>query len=155
LRRWSRRSEAGANEYSGQGPGKGSEFVVCLPLTHLAHADQPASAALRLLRVDDSVDAAVGMPPVLESDGHDVRVAHEAVTALELAEEFVLKIVLLDLGLPGMDGFQLALELRERAATVNALLIASRFPVGQRQAHNACWAARGAGAHGRPHACPY
>jgi PAS domain S-box-containing protein len=125
----------GTIEAFSAGPGKGSEFIVCLPLTRLAQTDHPlvtapvtvpqdAGPALRLLLVDDSVDAATAMSLLLESDGYDVRIAHEAVHALEIAAQFEPEIVLLDLGLPGMDGFQLAQEMRKRAATANALLIA-------------------------------
>ncbi|WP_176059445.1 response regulator [Paraburkholderia sp. BCC1876] len=117
------------------GAGQGSEFVVRLPLTRLARPDQPLAApssgasrdagpALRLLLVDDSVDAALAMSLVLESDGYEVRVAHEATGALEIAAQFEPEIVLLDLGLPGMDGFQLAREMRASPATATALLIA-------------------------------
>jgi DNA-binding response OmpR family regulator len=74
--------------------------------------------------VDDSVDAATAMSMLFEADGYDVRVAHEANHALELAAQFEPEIVLLDLGLPGMDGLQLAEEMRKRASTANALLIA-------------------------------
>ena len=125
----------GQIEAFSNGPGQGSEFVVRLPLTRLSQAVQPivstpvaapqaAGPALRLLLVDDSVDAATAMSLVLESDGYEVRVAHEAGHALEIADAFRPEIVLLDLGLPGMDGFQLAQEMRKRAATANALLIA-------------------------------
>jgi DNA-binding response OmpR family regulator len=79
---------------------------------------------LRLLLVDDSVDAATLLSMVLEADGYDVRVAHEAKQALEVAAQFKPEIVLLDLGLPGMDGFQLAREMRKQATTANALLVA-------------------------------
>ena len=117
------------------GLGRGSEFVVRLPLTRLADAGLVPSAApeavpfdgaqaLRVLLVDDSVDAALALSLVLQSDGYDVRVAHEATTALELAAHFKPQIVLLDLGLPGMDGFQLAQEMRRRPDTADALLIA-------------------------------
>lgn len=117
------------------GAGQGSEFVVRLPLTRLARPDQPLAAplssapreagpALRLLLVDDSVDAALAMSLVLESDGYEVRVAHEAKSALETAAQFEPEIVLLDLGLPGMDGFQLARAMRANPATATALLIA-------------------------------
>ncbi|NML30296.1 hybrid sensor histidine kinase/response regulator [Paraburkholderia antibiotica] len=117
------------------GPGRGSEFVVRLPLTRLANAAEPAPGAslaaqqdagpaLRVLLVDDSVDAALALSLVLQADGYDVRVAHEADSALELAAQFEPQAVLLDLGLPGMDGFQLAQEMRRRPNTANALLIA-------------------------------
>lgn len=125
----------GRIEAYSDGPGKGSEFVVLLPLTRVSQAGQPVvaapatrrqdgGAALRLLLVDDSVDAATAMSLVLESDGYDVRIAHEALGALEIADQFEPAIVLLDLGLPGVDGFQLAQEMRKRKSTANALLVA-------------------------------
>lgn len=92
-----------------------------------AHNTAPASLAgpaLRLLLVDDSVDAVMAMSFLLEADGYDVRVAHEGRHALEVAAQFEPEIVLLDLGLPGMDGCQLAEEMRKRACTAHALLIA-------------------------------
>jgi PAS domain S-box-containing protein len=119
------------------GPGHGSEFIVSLPLSRAVQIAEPAPAAtagvvaprdtgpaLRLLLVDDSVDAATLLAMVLEADGYDVRVAHEAKQALEVAAQFDPEIVLLDLGLPGMDGFQLAREMRKLANTANALLVA-------------------------------
>ncbi|MDE1181720.1 MAG: response regulator [Paraburkholderia sp.] len=117
------------------GPGQGSEFVVRLPLTRVAdgagfdllpamHETHASMRARRVLLVDDSVDAAIAMSLVLESDGYDVRVAHEALAALEIADDFLPEIILLDLGLPGMDGFQLAREMRLRPSGASALLIA-------------------------------
>jgi PAS domain S-box-containing protein len=119
------------------GPGHGSEFIVSLPLSRAVQIAEPAPAAaaavvaprdpgpaLRLLLVDDSVDAATLLAMVLEADGYDVRVAHEGKQALEVAAQFEPEIVLLDLGLPGMDGFQLAREMRKQATTANALLVA-------------------------------
>ena len=84
-------------------------------------APRGTGATLRLLLVDDSVDAATLLSMVLEADGYDVRVAHEAKHALEVAAHFKPEIVLLDLSLPGMDGFQLAQEMRRQASTANAL----------------------------------
>ena len=121
------------------GAGQGSEFVVRLPLTRRVQPGQPAlpaesvaappvapsaGPALRLLLVDDSVDAATLLSMVLEADGYDVRIAHEATQALEIAAQFKPEIVLLDLGLPGMDGFQLAQEMRKLDSTAGALLVA-------------------------------
>jgi PAS domain S-box-containing protein len=117
------------------GAGQGSEIVVRLPLTRAAQAAQHASSApataphdagsaLRLLLVDDSVDAATLLSMVLEADGFDVKIAHEAQSALEIAAGFKPEVILLDLGLPGMDGLQLAREMRNRTVTANALLIA-------------------------------
>jgi PAS domain S-box-containing protein len=122
-----------------RGPGHGSEFIVSLPLSRSGQVTEPAPATpaaaaavsprgaavpLRLLLVDDSVDAATLLSMVLEADGYDVRVAHEGTQALEIAAQFKPEIVLLDLGLPGMDGFQLAREMRKLPDTADALLIA-------------------------------
>lgn len=80
--------------------------------------------ALRLLLVDDSIDSATAMAMLLEADGYEVRVAHEAAHALAIAAQFEPEIVLLDLGLPGMDGFQLGEALRQHPSTAQTLLIA-------------------------------
>jgi two-component system CheB/CheR fusion protein len=109
------------------GPGQGSEFVVRLPLAGSARsaerAEDPAGSAggaprppdsLRVLIVEDNADAAATMRDLLDLWGHDVRVAVEGVTALALAAEHRPHVVLLDLGLPGMDGYQVAEQLRAR-----------------------------------------
>lgn len=91
------------------------------------------SGGKRVLLVDDSVDAATAMSLLLEADGYDVRTAHNAADALAISDTFAPQIVLLDIGLPGMDGFQLAAEMRTRAVTADALLIAV---TGYGQAHD-------------------
>jgi PAS domain S-box-containing protein len=122
----------GSIEASSLGLGRGSEFVVWLPL--LPAEQVPATArpvdaleaphTRRLLLVDDSVDAAEALSLLLGTLGHDVRTAHDPWTALEIAEGFTPQVVILDIGLPGMDGFELAREMRSRPATSGALLIA-------------------------------
>ncbi len=122
----------GRIEAFSDGLGQGSEFVVWLPLLpaeKVPAAAAPANSsdaphARRLLLVDDSVDAAEALSLLLETLGHDVRTAHDPWTALELAETFAPQVVILDIGLPGMDGFELARAMRGRPATSNALLIA-------------------------------
>ncbi|MEJ0003177.1 MAG: response regulator [Pararobbsia sp.] len=78
----------------------------------------------RVLLVDDSVDAASAMSLLLETLGHEVRVAHDGFAALETVAGFAPEVVILDIGLPGMDGFQIARALRAREETAGALLIA-------------------------------
>ena len=78
----------------------------------------------RVLVIDDNADAAQAMQMLLESDGHAVRVAHDGKDALELAVSFQPEIVLLDIGLPGMDGYRVAAELREEPSLRNTRLIA-------------------------------
>ncbi|BAN25841.1 hybrid sensor histidine kinase/response regulator [Caballeronia insecticola] len=133
--------QGGRIEAFSAGPLMGSEFIVWLPLTQHAQVAaqrvEPAAAntasGQRVLLVDDSVDAATAMAMLLEADGFDVRTAHEANEALAISDIFAPQIVLLDIGLPGMDGYRLAAEMRARAATADALLIAV---TGYGQAHD-------------------
>jgi signal transduction histidine kinase/ActR/RegA family two-component response regulator len=115
-----------------EGPGRGSEFVVWLPLAAGAAAtaaprEQPRAAAppLRILVADDNLDAAESLAMLLRLLGHDVRLAHDGEQALEQAEAFRPQLVLLDLGMPKLDGCAAARRLREhgwgRRATVAAL----------------------------------
>jgi CheY-like chemotaxis protein len=117
-----------------EGPGKGSTFSVYLPLAprqslampsvqdggHQAHVAPAAS----LLLVDDNVDAANTLAMLLELQGYQVSVAYQAQDALERAAAQAPGICLLDIGLPDMDGYELARRLRASPATSDAVLIA-------------------------------
>jgi len=107
------------------GPGRGSEFVVRLPVvnpppastsTRPAQKLDPANPpSRRVLVVDDNVDAARSLAKVLRLlYGQEVQVAHDGPSALEIAETFRPEIVLLDIGLPGMSGHEVASILRKR-----------------------------------------
>ena len=112
---------------SSDGPGKGSEFVVRLPrvtggsMLDEAPVDKlaPVSAVRRrsdsprILVVDDSVDGAEMLATALTAKGYDTRVAHDAPAALRIAAEFRPAVAFLDIGLPVMDGYELAARLRE------------------------------------------
>jgi CheY-like chemotaxis protein len=74
--------------------------------------------------VDDNVDAASMLAMLLEATGHEVRVEHAPLRALEHAREQPPQVFLLDIGLPGIDGNELARRLRAQAETANAVLIA-------------------------------
>jgi CheY-like chemotaxis protein len=117
------------------GPGRGSEFVVQLPLALAAATrdetrdSSPAGApvtdattARRILVVDDNVDAAEVLCDALRTLGFDVRTAFDGPGALELAPSFRPELALLDLGLPVMDGFELARRLRETCGAGIALV---------------------------------
>jgi CheY-like chemotaxis protein len=114
------------------GPGTGSVFVVRLPLAGvlLSNATQPASGMKpggqqsRVLVVDDNVDTAKGLARLLKRLGHEVDVAYDGPSAIALARLHTPDIILLDLGLPGMDGYQVAAELRQEGRCREALLIA-------------------------------
>ena len=99
------------------GPGKGSRFVACLarapaPKPAVAARKEAQGAARRLLVVDDNVDAATTQAALLRLLGHEVEVAYDGEAALAKARAFRPEIVLLDLGMPGMDGFEVARRLR-------------------------------------------
>ncbi len=117
------------------GPGHGSEFVVRLPLYTMVAApvlDQPqhsdrlaAIDCRRILIADDNHDAAEVLATLLGARGHDVRIVHDGVDALHVGASFKPDIVLLDLGMPKMDGYETARQIRQhpwgKGATVVAL----------------------------------
>jgi PAS domain S-box-containing protein len=125
----------GSVEAASEGAGSGSTFTVCLPLL-----EQPALAPAgparpeaareagphprRVLVVDDNRDAANSMVALLQAAGHQVREAHDGEEGLRLAFEFEPEVVLLDLGMPGMSGFEVARELRGRSAGRTPRIIA-------------------------------
>jgi CheY-like chemotaxis protein len=78
----------------------------------------------RILVVDDNEDAALSLATLLRHQGHEVQLAHSGPTALEVAKGFEPEVVLLDIGLPGMDGHEVARRLREQDAERQTTLIA-------------------------------
>jgi signal transduction histidine kinase/CheY-like chemotaxis protein/PAS domain-containing protein len=115
----------GSVEAHSDGPGRGSEFVVRLPALPIELVEGDASAApaaaapsanrRRILIVDDNVDAAELLSELLAGLGHDVAVAHDGPQALIAAAPFEPEVAILDIGLPVMDGYELA---RRLVATV-------------------------------------
>ncbi|MFD0738488.1 GAF domain-containing protein [Lysobacter koreensis] len=107
------------------GPGQGSAFTVRLPAAarHAPTTDgpaagaAPAATALRILVVDDNHDAAAMMRLLLEMESHLVRVAGDGPQALEVAAEFQPDLIFLDIGLPGLSGYEVAARLRAQMAT--------------------------------------
>ena len=108
-----------------QGLGRGSEFVVSLPLLAKTepevpgadptpHFDQPLRGR-RMLVVDDNHDAVLSLAELLEMDGAIVTIAGDGIEALRIAEAGDFETVLLDIGLPGMNGYQVCRALRARA----------------------------------------
>ncbi len=122
----------GSVEAHSEGPGKGSEFVVRLPMkpprgkTPVPVAERPATTVgpRRILVVDDNVDGAEALAIVLRMAGHEVRMAHSGSDALALAGEFRPEVVFLDLGMPGMDGFETARMLRQEPSLDATMLVA-------------------------------
>jgi CheY-like chemotaxis protein len=89
-----------------------------------AEASGGAAQGRRVLLVDDSDDAALAMSMLLEALGHEVRTEHDGPRALASIDDFKPDVVVLDIGLPGMSGFDVAREMRKREATQHALLLA-------------------------------
>jgi signal transduction histidine kinase/CheY-like chemotaxis protein len=123
----------GAVSASSDGPGLGSTFHVGLPLSARAqierrardrNAPQGKLPALRIGVVDDNEDAAVTLSLLLETLGHTVLVAHSAREALTALPAFGPDVCLLDIGLPEMNGYELAAALRKKPGTAQAILIA-------------------------------
>ena len=116
-----------------EGPGKGSEFVVRLPAEASSTNENEEGETLspmaknrcsRILVVDDNVDTARGMEILLKLHGHDVHAANDGRAALQAAEALRPDVVLLDIGLPGMDGYQVAAKLREDQNLKGTVIIA-------------------------------
>ncbi len=113
--------------------GQGSEFVVHLPIV-LASAISPTSPTplvpgssgtpLRVLVVDDNTDSAHSLGLLLEATGHHVQLAFDGPTAFQTALVFQPKVVLLDIGLPGLDGYEVARRIREQPTLRNIVLVA-------------------------------
>jgi len=114
------------------GIDRGSEFTVrlpCRPAPTAAARDRRTEsskpvASCRVLVVDDNRDTADSMTVLLEIWGHEVSTAYDGPAALAMAAEYVPEIVLLDIGLPGMDGYTVARRLRELPGCETALLVA-------------------------------
>jgi signal transduction histidine kinase len=114
-----------------EGLGKGSQFVLRLPATSAPAAHPDISAVQpqpgmrqRILVVDDNIDAAESLGTMLAYSGHDVRVAHGGVEALTAAREFAPNVMILDLGMPEMDGYEVAKAVRSDPRIAATRLIA-------------------------------
>ena len=108
------------------GPGTGSEFTVTLGLIDRPPVEAPAPAAAgpvlpatrvarRVLLVDDNEDAALLLGEVIRMVGHRVEIVHDPAAALRVVPGFAPEVAVLDIGLPGMDGYELAARLQTLA----------------------------------------
>jgi CheY-like chemotaxis protein len=124
----------GTVEAASVGLNQGSEFIVRLPLlpdpgnletgceTEKGQVEPPVRR--RVLVVDDNLDAADSLAKLLELHGQEVRVVNDGPAALEAIPTYRPEVVLLDIGLPGIDGYEVARRLRAQPATAQALLVA-------------------------------
>ena len=126
----------GRIEARSAGLGQGSEFIARLPVLSAATSPPPAAVdaqpkaalatgrARRVLIIDDNADSAESLALLARSWGHEVAVAHDGPGALALAESFAPESVLVDIGLPGMDGYELARRFREQPRYRDLVLVA-------------------------------
>jgi CheY-like chemotaxis protein/anti-sigma regulatory factor (Ser/Thr protein kinase) len=114
------------------GRGCGSCFLFCLPSQDVSGQEGSgetetggaSSAPLRLLLVDDNVDAVESLAMLLRGAGHEVATAYDAASALRLMEQSAPDMAVLDIGLPGMNGYELAREIRARPQLRHVVLVA-------------------------------
>ena len=122
----------GTVEALSEGLGHGSEFVVRLPLgDHAGEIPRPAVSGIastirmrRVLVVDDNLDSAQSLSSLLLMMGHDVRVAHDGLEALSVAEAFHPQVVMLDIGMPRLNGYEACRALRARPWSAATRIIA-------------------------------
>jgi PAS domain S-box-containing protein len=122
------RLHGGSISASSPGRDKGSEFTIRLPLVAATEAgdrvDAPQRSAVRVLVVDDNEDAAILLSEALAAAGYHARFALDGLTALELAEEFLPDVAILDIGLPVVDGYELARRFARHPRLAGTRLIA-------------------------------
>jgi CheY-like chemotaxis protein len=126
----------GTVEAHSAGLGNGCEFIVRLPLTGgepqrsneernaEPQRERPRPGRHRLLVVDDNKDAAVSLSMLLKLKGHEVRVAHSGAAALDMMKEYAPDAIFLDIGMPGMDGYELARRMRQMPGLEKVILAA-------------------------------
>jgi len=121
----------GRIEARSAGPGRGAEFVMRLPLasgvsrfaTTPHYTGYSAAAPVRILVADDNRDAADSLQRVLALYGHEVRVAYDGASALRIGQEFRPRVAVLDIAMPGSDGYQVAQAIRRQQGR-NVTLVA-------------------------------
>ena len=126
----------GTVEARSEGLDKGSEFVLRLPISgheNEQHCDienrqleirQPSNSGFRVLVVDDNQDAANSLAMLLKLQGYEVRVAFSGVASLEITKTFIPDAVFLDIGMPGMDGYEVARLMRQQPGMEKIVLAA-------------------------------
>ena len=131
----------GTIEAASDGPGKGAQFVVSMPELHVDQTDDslvsaiagtspppptraPASSRMRVLVVDDNVDSADLLASLLRAHGHEVIVVNNGQDAIHVFEGFRPQVILLDIGMPGMNGLEVARRLRGRHRMPRPIIVA-------------------------------
>jgi CheY-like chemotaxis protein len=122
----------GSIEAHSEGPQRGSEFVVRLPVALDLKATQPAAAGghsaprsnRRILVVDDNRDSADSLATMLNIMGNEVRAAHDGLEAVDLAATFKPEVVVMDIGLPMLNGFDAARRMRDQPGGNGMVIVA-------------------------------
>jgi PAS domain S-box-containing protein len=122
----------GRIEARSAGPGQGSEFLVRLPVSTPKPVQEDAapsgrpdlSVSRRVLIADDNRDAAVSLSVLLQAMGHETRIAHDGLEAVEEAEVFQPEVVLLDIGMPKLDGYETARRIASRPWASSTRIVA-------------------------------
>jgi signal transduction histidine kinase len=124
-------AQGGKVQASSGGVNQGSEFTVWLPLVNAAPrtvgAPKEAGKKIvgqRILIVEDHPDTAQTLATLVALDGHEVQLARDGATALEMAPQFLPEVMLIDIGLPGMDGFEVARRIRKLDCGRGCMLVA-------------------------------
>lgn len=121
----------GTLDAQSEGPGKGAEFTICLPLASTGHDEAGCGAGgdvrldkTRVMVVDDNLDAGDTLAVILDMLGAEVRLARNGAEALEIFPAYKPSVVLLDIGMPGMNGYEVAKAIRSRFADHPTVLVA-------------------------------
>ena len=135
----------GTVEARSAGVGQGSEFILRLPVVGrrperpVVTVSEPKEiAARRVLVVDDNRDAAASLALLLSHSGHHTRIAHDGLEALEAAEGFRPEAIMLDIGMPKLDGFEVARRIRETDWGKDVLLVALTGWGQEEARHRSC-----------------
>ena len=122
----------GTVEARSDGPGRGSEFIVRLPVLKVAQQAAPvlggesatATARRRILVVDDNRDSAISLGMMLKLMGNETHTAHDGLAAVAAAEEFRPDVILLDIGLPKLNGYDACRRIREQPWSKGTVIVA-------------------------------
>lgn len=124
----------GTVEASSEGPGRGSEFRLRLPLIESPFGEKKVingvsvcPTGLRILVVEDHYDTAIMTAAVLQTYGHSVEIAHDGVTGLKMTLEMKPDVVILDIGLPGLDGYEVARGIRKEIGEATLIVAATGY----------------------------
>jgi len=125
------RAHGGSVDVSSEGPGLGSTFTVRIPVSHVEPAEEPmpslspaVTSTRRVLVIDDNIDVGDALQQMLEIVGYEVAVARTGEQGLKAARSFCPDVLIVDIGLPGMDGFEVAAAMRAHPETSKVFIVA-------------------------------